>query len=942
MSETLVWWLMMQVVGLATLPLCLSLFSRLPDRGYALSKAFALIIIGYLLWVLNVAHILPNTPAGIWVIVLALFGISTLVFLRKREDFLDFWRRRWWLIAAVEVVLLLSFITAAYLRSYVGDLGGTEKPMDFMFLNAVTRADHFPPADPWMAGEKVAYYYFGYLIVSIMTRLSAIETSVGFNLGVAMIASLACAGAFGLVYNMTAPRAERELESGPGTPAAGFSSRVLWRPMIFGLSAAFLLTVIGNLEGLLEAIAAAGIGAKGFWSWVGISGLTNYNSVHWYPDNYWFWWRATRILDNSVGIHEFPFFSFLLGDLHPHVMSIPFVLLALGIAQLLLRYEGPLDLVVWLERPLWLLAFAVMVGGLAFINTWDMPTIAFVLTLMALLRNRLIADRWSWGLVADTAGFLLPLFVCALLAYSPFFFGGFDSQASGFKAVAGPIDPGSQLHSGSRLFQALLIWGTFAIIVLPYALWRIRSSSQPISTAAVLWSLAPGVAIVALWAFWNVLGVHVDDSGKLQSGFGIDHLLGWLPTPVRPSDAVNASGDVISLGGRIGNRGWNWLTALMLMGIVGLLAQALYREVEEAKRTGEERLGHIFALALSATAALLILGSEFFFILDTFNSRMNTIFKLYYQAWLMLSVAGGFVLFEIAQGWRAPAVSAAKTPTVTISAGAVPLGEVLVGAATLVGAITGLAIGQDAITRFVGLVIGGGVFFVVSGVSLLWWRSAPPGIVRAVDDAVAPAPAAATAAPAAVAAVATGQLTWRGVWAGAVVTILFAAFLYPLLATYNRTGGFNNRRVLDGLSLLPNEQRVAIDWLRDRDGHPVVVEAPGGDYTDFGTISAATGLPTIIQWKGHELQWRGSGEGLDEREQAVETIYTGTPDAVRSILQQYNVRFVVVGPKEREKYSNLAIEQMTDIFQVVKQEGEVTIYRVAPGILSQVSAGAIP
>src|SRR3972149_5318887 len=111
MSETLVWWLMMQVVGLATLPLCLTLFSRLPDRGYALSKAFALIVIGYLLWVLNVAHLLPNTSAGRSIILLALFGISTLVFRRKRNGLRGCARARCCLTVPLEALLFLSFIT---------------------------------------------------------------------------------------------------------------------------------------------------------------------------------------------------------------------------------------------------------------------------------------------------------------------------------------------------------------------------------------------------------------------------------------------------------------------------------------------------------------------------------------------------------------------------------------------------------------------------------------------------------------------------------------------------------------------------------------------------------------------------------------------------------------------------------------------------------------
>ena len=39
-------------------------------------------------------------------------------------------------------------------------------------------------------------------------------------------------------------------------------------------------------------------------------------------------------------IDEFPGFSFLLGDMHPHVLALPFVLLALAVAFNVLL-EGP-------------------------------------------------------------------------------------------------------------------------------------------------------------------------------------------------------------------------------------------------------------------------------------------------------------------------------------------------------------------------------------------------------------------------------------------------------------------------------------------------------------------------------------------------------------------------------------------------------------------------
>ena len=50
----------------------------------------------------------------------------------------------------------------------------------------------------------------------------------------------------------------------------------------------------------------------------------------------------------------------------------------------------------------------------------------------------------------------------------------------------------------------------------------------------------------------------------------------------------------------------------------------------------------------------------------------------------------------------------------------------------------------------------------------------------------------------------------------------------------------------------------AIEWLRDHAPHgSVVLEAVGDDYSAFGhaRISTFTGLPTVMGWPGHELQW---------------------------------------------------------------------------------------
>lgn len=882
MSETLVWWVMMQVVGLAALPLCLSLFRRLPDQGYSLSKPFGLLLVGYVFWILVILG-LPNSTRAIWLVLLLVGAGSAVIAWRRRDELLAFASEHRTLIGVTEVLFFIAFITAAYLRSYVPDFGGTEKPMDLMFLNAVTRSDTFPPADAWLAGESVSYYYFGYLLVSIMTRLSGLATGVGFNLGLAMIVALASTAVFGLVYNLAAPREQRLREAGPGTPGAGFASNALWRPMIFGFVGAILLVFMGNLEGLLELLAAHGFGSNGFWSWIGVAQLGDYDSSKWFPDQFWFWWRATRILDGGAGIHEMPFFSFMLGDLHPHVMAIPFVLLAVGGALALLRSDEPLDLVVWLERPLWLAGFALMLGALAFLNTWDMPTMAFLVALVVVIRNRLLAGKWSWGLALDSAGFLAPLYFAAFLAYSPFFFGGFDSQAAGFTAEAG---------AGSGLFHTFLIWGLFGFIVLPYAAWRLASNREGLTRNQLLWALAPAVGVLLLWVIWGALAA----------------MFGWLPKTV----AINEAGFERSidggLGSRISERGWNWLTAIVLAGCLSGLVLALYREIESAKDRLQERLSHIMALALATTATLLILGTEFIYIEDGFSSRLNTIFKLYYQAWLLLSIAGALALYELARRWKMP--SAVGNMMTRWS-----LGEYGVLAATTAGAIVGIVLTPDLLTRIVGALVGGGIFFVVAAGAVLFWRS-----FETEETALE----------------AGWALGWSGVWAGAAIVALFAAVIYPVTATFNRTEDFNLPRGLNGLERIPPAEQAAVEFLQARDGQPVIAEALGDDYTDFGRISASTGLPTLLQWPGHELQWRGDSRPQEGRENDLQTLYTSSdPDAIKSVIGKYGISYVVVGERERSRYQNVTPPNMTDVFEPAL-EGEVAIYRVRPDVLAEV------
>ena len=182
MNEAVRWWLVLQVIAIAMLPLCLVMFRRLPDRGYALSKPFGLLFLAYLFWFLNSIHVVPNSVGGN-VFVLMVLGIISAAFAYvDRDDLREWIRRHWQYMLGVEVLLLVVFALAVWLRSTVGAASVTEQPMDLMFVNAATRASHFPPQDPWLSGHTVSYYYFGYLIVAMTGRFAGVPPEIGYNL----------------------------------------------------------------------------------------------------------------------------------------------------------------------------------------------------------------------------------------------------------------------------------------------------------------------------------------------------------------------------------------------------------------------------------------------------------------------------------------------------------------------------------------------------------------------------------------------------------------------------------------------------------------------------------------------------------------------------------------------------------------------------------------
>ncbi len=343
MLPFLAWYLIITAAGWIAFPLAFRLLRFLPDRGYTLSRALGWLIWGYLFWMGTSLGITANNPGGI-LLGLLILAAASLIAMGGRSGFVEIrnWiRQERRLVITAEVVFLAGFAVWALVRSFMPEISGTEKPMELAFINGIMASTQFPPHDPWLSGYAISYYYFGYVLVAMLARITATASGTAFNLGISLLFSLTAVGAYGLVYNLLHNRSSQQPEP---ERSSGLYSLPLLGPL-------FLL-LVSNLEGFLELLHAKGLfwqqnfdgtWNSGFWKWLGILELNQPPALPftWAPNRPGgvLWWRASRVLadygyDGSFRevIDEFPFFSYLLGDMHPHVLAMPFALLAAGLA----------------------------------------------------------------------------------------------------------------------------------------------------------------------------------------------------------------------------------------------------------------------------------------------------------------------------------------------------------------------------------------------------------------------------------------------------------------------------------------------------------------------------------------------------------------------------------------------------------------------------------
>ena len=689
------WWMTLAGVGIAGWPIARRLFSGWTDQGYFLAKAIGIAGISLLVWWLGSLRVIPFT----WPATIIAGGVITALGMSWLKKSKMDWKSVPWKTIAVEELVFLGLLWGwSWVKAHEPSINGLEKFMDYGFMRSILRSNFFPPPDMWFAGGTINYYYFGHLMTAVLTRLSGLDLVYTFNLMLATLFALTATMSFGIGRELL-KRLPR--------------SWMLCGAIFIG----FLVTLSGNLQTIYAF-------TKGYWAeipppfwtiWSDFSSTDNIREgwrSYWYPN-------ATRFIPYTI--HEFPSYSFVVSDVHGHVLSIPLALLMIAmLVSLFGQDKGKLE---W-----WELAVYGTVAGMAFMtNALDGLIYLGLIMMLSIITN-------------------------------------LKSQISNLKKI--PV-----------------AWGivilAFGVTIIPF----VRSFKSFVSGVAVN---CPPAAL----ANTKIGPLIFEETEKCQK------------SPL-------------------------WMI-LVLWGFFAYCAVGLYLLKENPLESRNKRMLLVWAVFCTG----LIIFPEFFYFKDIYpqHFRSNTMFKLGYQVFMLMSILAGYTIVQM---------------------------------------------------------------------------------LRAHSSML------------------------KKVFLLGVAPLVFLVSIYPNFGVRSYFEELKTYRGLYGLNWMANklpDDLAAVNWLNANipdSQQPVVLEANGDSYTEYERISAFTGLPTVAGWVVHEWLWRGGYEPIAARAEEVRQVYEAADEySARTVLNKYDVEFIVVGGLERQKYPQLNETLIRQLATPVFASGTITVYKV--------------
>ncbi len=589
-----IWLLAAQAIALLAFPIAFVVFRPLADKGWLFSKGLGLLIVGLLVWLLSSLELMAFTSTAVAVGMGALFVVSMALLYVKAREMRDFFREHWKTVLIAELVFLVAFTVFVAIRMANPDLWhpfrGGEKPMDMAYLNAVLKSSYMPPYDPWFGGGYINYYYWGQFLVAMLIHVTGITPEIALNLAVPMFFAMTAAFSYSVVYNLACAVKGREFAKGAVSP------------VVAGLLGMMFVVVLGNLDGAIQL-------AQGAWRAV-VEGI---------PMGEFDFWRSSRMMPPDppgFEITEFPFFTFLFADPHPHLWALPFTLLCIGIAAAIIlgmasRSGGA---PFWnAERMLRVAVLGIAVGALRLLNTWDYPTYLLLGAVAILLGEYLAQGGLSFAMLLRSGIKSALAFAIGYVAFLPYHM----NYETFFSSV-------ERTTNTTPLWQFLAISGLFVFVIGSFYLWELRGV-----LASTLSSVRPRFD-----SLMDTLAEREPRSAPaLRVNIGAGTLLISLASALAAGYLLTALLSGYSAGGTI-------------IFVIALLALMYIAALRALARNDRELPVTLFVSVMVGAALALVVGLDVFRVEGDIE-RMNSVFKFYLQVWVLLALAAAYMLWRL-------------------------------------------------------------------------------------------------------------------------------------------------------------------------------------------------------------------------------------------------------------------------------------------------------
>ena len=847
---TVIWFVWIQILAILALPISAMLFKPLPDKGYILAKPLGVLLVAYVTWLLASLEWMPFSRNSILFSALLMSSVSLLLIYTKRVVLFSLFRENLRTIAIGETIFLASFMVFLAIRAANPDLWHPFNGGEKpMEMAYLNAVIRSTYMPPYDPWFSGGYINYYYFGQFIVASIVKVTGILPETAFNLAVPLFFSLSAIG-VYSLVFNLAE-----GTRKIAPVLINRA--PPALAAMIAVFFVLIIGNIDGLIQLIE-------------GLINLFKNNQ----PFGQFDFWRSSRMIPpgNPRGfeITEFPFFTFLFADLHAHMMAIPFALLSLSISlSLAVKISNGSNL---LERTLHLMALGLTIGSLRAINTWDFPTYLIISASILLIAEYAKSNRVSFPMIARTCGQILFLFWMTTLLFSPFI-ENYQSFNDGI----------IRSKWQTPLISYLAIHSLFVFIIVTFfakTCFKRRIASHP----------AP------------ITSSSASNSGKEIS---LNPRNKYLPDEVSIKLIILISVVIASLIAIIiiGYTTLAFILTLLMALALSVHKQQSYRITNWEYETFAPLL-IVIALAIGAGVELITIQGDI--------ARMNTVFKFYFQAWILFGIASAYLLWYM--GVR---LNISKNNFIINGPNRIILITISL-AASWIAVIVWLPV---IIWLFYGLICG-----------LAAWIYAPAR--GYTNELIASS---------------------RGFWLIALAILLTGSSIYTVAGTRDRLRDrFEVLPLsLNGLAYMDNAiyyfdggngtnelkwDYQAIQYLRSTkiQGSPVILEGQGELYrTLHSRASIYTGLPTVLGWDNHQGQQRGYGMKISQRKNDIRYIYSTTDtELALNLLDKYKVKYIYVGDIERHYYPEEGIAKFSEMLgsslSMAYKNERVTIYEIIP------------